>query len=57
MSLSSWERELYAAASTGIEVLRLQSGLRDFGYNTVFQHEVPQNLNEACQMARSCVSK
>ena len=34
MSLSSWESELYAAVSTGVEALGLQSGLRDFGNNT-----------------------
>ena len=34
VSLSSWESELYAAVSTGVEPLGLQSGLRDFGNNT-----------------------
>ena len=34
VSLSSWESELYAAVSTGVEALGLQSGLRDFGNNT-----------------------
>ena len=34
MSLSSWESELHAAVSTGVEALGLQSGLRDFGNNT-----------------------
>ena len=31
---ASWESELYAAVSTGVEALGLQSGLRDFGNNT-----------------------
>ena len=34
VSLSSWESELYAAVSTGVEVFGFQSGLRDFGNNT-----------------------
>ena len=34
VSLSSWESELYAAVSTGVEALGLQSGLKDFGNNT-----------------------
>ena len=34
VSLSSWESELYAAVSTGVEALGLQSGLRDFGNST-----------------------
>ena len=34
MSLASWGSELYAAVSTGLEALGLQSGLRDFGHNT-----------------------
>ena len=34
VSLSSWESELYAAVSTGVDTLGLQSGLRDFGNNT-----------------------
>ena len=34
VSLSAWESELYAAVSTGVEALGLQSGLRDFGNNT-----------------------
>ena len=34
LSLASWESELYAAMSTGVEALRLQSGLRDFGNHT-----------------------
>ena len=34
VSLSSWRSELYAAVSTGIEALGLQSGLGDFGTNT-----------------------
>ena len=34
VSLSSWESELYAALSTGVEALGLQSGLKDFGNNT-----------------------
>ena len=34
VSLSSCESELYAAVSTGVEALGLQSGLRDFGNNT-----------------------
>ena len=34
VSLSSWESELYAAVSTGVEALELPSGLRDFGNNT-----------------------
>ena len=33
VSLSSWESELYAAVSTGVEALGHQSGLRDFGNN------------------------
>ena len=32
VSLSSWESELYAAVSTGVEALGLR--LRDFGNNT-----------------------
>ena len=34
VSLSSWESELYAAVSTKMEALGLQSGLKDFGNNT-----------------------
>ena len=32
--LSSWESELYAAVSTGVEAFGLQSGLRDLGNST-----------------------
>ena len=31
ISLSSWESELYAGVTAGVEALGLQSGLRDFG--------------------------
>ena len=31
VSLSSWESELYASVSTGVEDLGLQSGIGDFG--------------------------
>ena len=34
VSLSSWESELYAAVSTGVEALGLQSELKDFGNNS-----------------------
>ena len=34
VSLLWWESELFAAVSTGVEALGLQSGLRDFGNNT-----------------------
>ena len=34
VSLSSWESELFAAVSTGVEALGLPSGLRGFGNNT-----------------------
>ena len=31
VSLSSWESELYAGVTTGVEAIGLQSGLADFG--------------------------
>ena len=34
VSVSSWESELYAVVSTGVEALGLQSALRDLGNNT-----------------------
>ena len=34
VSLSSWESELHAAVSTGVEAIEFQSGLRDLGNNT-----------------------
>ena len=59
--LSSWESELFAAASTGVEALGLQSGLRDFGNNTrvtiacdsqgVVDHTARQGLGLAKQRA------